>query len=510
MPNSLLPSFAPAKRTNAGRRPVRRRTIRGESRVKSWPIAVLGVPFDNVTIAEAVDRIEKMIATRRPHYVVTANVDFLVQARRDVELRRVLIEADLVLCDGAPLVWASRWLGNPLPERAAGSDVVPLLMHEATGRGHRIFLLGAGPRVAAEAAARLREQYPSLNIVGQYTPPFRSLMDLDHEEIIRRVQAAQPDVLLVSFGCPKQEKWISMHYRTLGVPVVMGVGATLDFLAGRMKRAPQVMRHSGTEWLYRLWQEPRRLFRRYADDLCRFLPALAAQWRQMLPRSGRFATPTRQSIFVGTTWFRVSVSGALDIGSLRRHARFWQEALQERRHGLCDLSQVCAIDSTGVAVLIRWRQRLLAEGHRFVLLAPSAEVRRVLQALQLSDHFLVARDWAAAQQLVDAERFGPAPVTLSGSSRPLAWQGEVTAANTAEVWQLTVQFLRALGIKGTTTVIDLSRLRFIDSTGVGLMLRVVEFARKLGMKVTFGEAPANVRNVLHLSQLGWLLNQDAR
>ena len=508
MPSRPVSSFA-LTQWAAARQPGRRRTVPRESGAKSWPIAVLGVPFDNVTIAEAVDRIETMIATRRSHYVVTANVDFLVQARRDVELRRVLLEADLVLCDGAPLVWATRWLGNPLPERAAGSDVVPVLIHAAARKGHRIFLLGAGPHVAAEAAARLRAQYPSLNLVGQYTPPFCPLLDLDHEEIVRRVQAAQPDVLLVSFGCPKQEKWIAMHYRRLGVPVVMGVGATIDFLAGRVKRAPYWMRHGGIEWLYRLRQEPRRLFRRYAGDLCRFLPALAMQWKQMPPRSGHLASPTRQSMFVGTTWLRVWASGALNIRSLKHNARFWREAMQERRHCLCDLSQVCTIDSTGVAMLVRWGQRLLAQGHRFVLLAPSAEVRRVLHNLQLSDHVLISEDWPAAQRLIEAERIGPAPVILRGSPRPLAWQGEITAANTEEVWQLTVQLIRALGSKGTILVIDLSRVRFIDSTGVGLMLRIAEFARQAGMKVSFGGAQANVRNVLHLSQLDWLLNQNS-
>src|SRR4051812_24425025 len=121
-----------------------------------WPVAMLGVPFDNLGITAAIARMEAMIATRRPHYVVTANVDFLVQSLRDVELQRILLEADLVLCDGTPLVWASRLLGNPLPERVAGSDVVPLLIHTAAERGHRIFFLGAGAGVAGAAAERLQ------------------------------------------------------------------------------------------------------------------------------------------------------------------------------------------------------------------------------------------------------------------------------------------------------------------------------------------------------------------
>ena len=127
-----------------------------------WPIALLGVPFDPLTLPGAVDRIEAMVVARTPHYVVTANVDFLVQARSDAELHRILVDADLVLCDGTPLVWASRWLGNALPGRVAGADLVPLLLQRAAVRGWKIFLLGSAPGVAAEAARRLAEQYPTL------------------------------------------------------------------------------------------------------------------------------------------------------------------------------------------------------------------------------------------------------------------------------------------------------------------------------------------------------------
>src|SRR5690606_34730820 len=147
----------------------------------------------------------------------------LVQAQRDVELRRILIEADLLLCDGTPLVWASHALGNPLQERVAGSDVIPAVIAAAATKGHRIFLLGAAAGVAAEATARLRQRYPALNIVDHYAPPFAELLKMDHDEIVRRVQAARPDILLVSFGCAKQEKWVAMHSRPLGVRVSVRV-----------------------------------------------------------------------------------------------------------------------------------------------------------------------------------------------------------------------------------------------------------------------------------------------
>src|SRR5438093_589650 len=129
------------------------------------PVAILGVPFDSLTQTQALAAIEKMIASGQPHYLATANVDFLVQARRDTELRRILVEADLVLCDGTPLVWASRWLGNALPERVAGADLVPELLAVAADKSYRVFFLGGKTEVAARAVQRLQTRYPDIDIV---------------------------------------------------------------------------------------------------------------------------------------------------------------------------------------------------------------------------------------------------------------------------------------------------------------------------------------------------------
>src|SRR5258708_34368526 len=221
-----------------------RRFPAAEQPAERWPVAILGVPFDPVTIDSAIARITQMVVSRRPAYVVTPNVDFLVQSRRDAELLRILLEAHLVLCDGKPLVWASRWLGNPLPERVAGADLVPRFIALAEQRGFRLFLLGATPEASSRGVARLRERHPALVIAGHYSPPFRPLVEMDNEEISRRIWAARPDVVLVSFGCPKQEKWIAQNYQALGVPVCIGVGATIDFLAGQVRRAPRWMQRA--------------------------------------------------------------------------------------------------------------------------------------------------------------------------------------------------------------------------------------------------------------------------
>ncbi|MDF3059252.1 MAG: WecB/TagA/CpsF family glycosyl transferase [Rariglobus sp.] len=492
--------------------PRQRNDLRPDSRLADhgWPVAILGVPFDNVTLGAAVARISTMIADRRPHYVATANMDFLVQARGDVELRRILLEADLVLCDGTPLVWASRWLGNPLRERVAGADLVPALIREAAGKGHRIFLLGAGAGVAASAAEHLQGRFPELIICGHYSPPYSDLLEMDHEEAAGRIREARPDLLLVSFGCPKQEKWIAMHYRSLGVPVVIGVGASLDFLAERVRRAPLWMQRSGLEWAYRLVQEPRRLFRRYANDLVRFAPAMTSQWLNLSPRLLPFTRRSdHRASFSASSWIQLWAAEALTILSLKKDARFWSEAMQQKRHCLLDLSRVRAIDSTGTALLARWRQQLHAQGLQFVLISPSTEVKRALRHLQLQDHFLTAANWAEAQGLIKATQLPSRPVTLSGSPRPLAWRGEVTAENIDQVWQLTIDLLRSLGTRQVTLVIDLSQVRFIDSSGVGLMLRVTNWARQNDTEVRFSDPQPDVLNVLQMTRLDHLLLQPA-
>ena len=253
-----------------------KRAVAGRHAAEGPPIAMLGVAFDNVSLSGALGRIQAMIAARVPSYIVTANVDFLVQARRNAELRRVLLDAHLVLCDGMPLVWASRWLGNPLPERVAGADLAPQLIRVAAEHNYRLFFLGATPEANARAIANVRAQFPNANIAGHFSPPFRPLPEMDNGAIRRRILAAQPDILFVALGCPKAEIWMARHHQSLGVPVMIGVGATMDFLAGDVKRAPLWMQRAGAEWVFRLFQEPRRLFRRYAANLWSFIPAMAA------------------------------------------------------------------------------------------------------------------------------------------------------------------------------------------------------------------------------------------
>jgi len=474
------------------------------------PIAILGVPFDPLTLTDALAEIEKMIASRRAHYLVTANVDFLVQAKRDLELRRILIEADLTLCDGTPLLWASRWLGNPLPERVAGADLVPRLIEVAALKQYRLFFLGGKPEVTAQAVAQVKRQYPGLAVTG-YSPPFRPLLEMPQADILRRIREAKPDVLLVSFGCPKAEKWMAMHYKSLGVPVIIGVGGTIDFLAGGLKRAPVWMQRCGAEWLFRLLQEPRRLARRYGSDLWDFSRAILQQWWRLQGRPQRARhTPPVSAVVMEPTWQRLRVPDRFDLHGIGRAADIWGKC--NRRHCLLELGNVKFIDSSALALLVRLDRELRRADRRLVLLDPSREVQRALKLMRLDTFFLTARDVLEARQVIHKsmqEEAAPVALPAFSSHPPLAWQGEITHHNVHRVWHLTKTQIEAMAPWRKDLVIEVSAVRFIDSAGLGLMLRAKKEAERLGATLTFACVPPAVQNALKEAELHIVCRQEA-
>jgi exopolysaccharide biosynthesis WecB/TagA/CpsF family protein/anti-anti-sigma factor len=408
------------------------------SRLTAPPVALLGVVFDNITAAETLARIDQMIASRRPHYIVTANVDFLAQARRDAELRRILLDADLVLCDGTPLVWASRLLDNPLPERVAGSDLMPHLLNAAVRKKYRLFFLGATAEANEQAAVNVRAQFSEVIIAGHYSPPFRPLAEMDNGEIVRRIRAARPDVLFVAFGCPKAEKWMAMNYRALGVPVTIGVGATIDFLAGRVKRAPLWMRRAGVEWVFRLWQEPRRLFKRYLGDLRIFAGAMFAQFLVMrLWRFARCAGMRTLPILVGPAWQRVRAPARLDKTSISQDAKMWEMLAGDDRHCLLELDDVKFIDSAGMAILVRLQYQLRTRGQRLILLSPSTVIYRALGLMRWAAFFEIANNRAEAHRLIQTDVEKRRMPMRAGMRCPLIWRRKITAGNPVDTWEIT-------------------------------------------------------------------------
>lgn len=232
-------------------------------------IKFMNTDIDNLTMAETLNEIEKLIQKKNCSYVVTPNVDHIVRLEKDEELQKVYKNASLILTDGKPLIWISKWYKTPIKEKISGSDLFPRVCQLAANKNYTMYLLGAAEGVADTAARNLMKKYPGLNIVGTYSPPFGSEKnEQEMNKIKTQIQDVHPDILIVGLGCPKQEKFMYYHCKELGVPISFGLGASIDFEAGNIKRAPKWMSNHGLEWLYRFSKEPKRLFKRYfVDDL---------------------------------------------------------------------------------------------------------------------------------------------------------------------------------------------------------------------------------------------------
>ena len=235
-------------------------------------VAILGIPVHDVTIDETLALIDQFVREGTPHQLCTVNPEFIMAAQHDAEFKHILNHSALNLPDGIGVVWAARRLGHPLRERVAGSDLVGLIADRAQTTGWRIFLLGAAEGVADQAAIILRGRYPQVHIVGAYAGSPRPEEEAD---IAAQIRSSGADVLLVAYGAPKQDKWIDRNIERTGVAVAIGIGGSLDFIAGTQKRAPRWMQRLGLEWLYRLVREPWRWRRQLA--LPRFVWAVLRQ-----------------------------------------------------------------------------------------------------------------------------------------------------------------------------------------------------------------------------------------
>lgn len=211
--------------------------------------------------------------------VMYANVHVLNTAYRDPELRRILNRADLVYCDGAGIKLGAKLLGQYMPERMTGADWIYSLCAVCQEQGFSLYFLGGEPGVAARAAARLADQYPALKIVGTHHGHYCH-NGTENDAVVSKIKALHPDILLVGFGTPLQEKWIDQNFERLNIPVVWAVGALVDFVTGKKPRAPRWMLDHGLEWLYRLWAEPKRLWKRYIVGNPLFI------WRVLMQRLG--------------------------------------------------------------------------------------------------------------------------------------------------------------------------------------------------------------------------------
>lgn len=241
-------------------------------------IEMMGCYIDSLSMEETLARIEGFIASGKPRQHVVVNVDTLVKARRDPELRRVINACDLISADGMPVVWASWVLGKPLPERVAGVELFEAVMKRAAEKGWRVFLLGAHEEVVTKVKGVYEHRYPQIVIAGFRNGYWRAEQE---DGVVEQIKSSRADVLFVAISSPKKEQFLGTYQSRMGVAYSLGVGGAFDVAAGKVRRAPRWMQRAGLEWFFRFLQEPRRMFRRYFIDDTAFVGMVAREfWRR--------------------------------------------------------------------------------------------------------------------------------------------------------------------------------------------------------------------------------------
>jgi N-acetylglucosaminyldiphosphoundecaprenol N-acetyl-beta-D-mannosaminyltransferase len=239
---------------------------------------------------QAIEHIETLCLTQQGGFVVTPNVDHVCMAETDAKLREAYRKAALSLVDGTPLLWLGQAMGEPFPEKISGSDLVLPLMQRAAEQHLSVYFLGGQEHVGPKAKEVLLHAFPKLRIVGMHSPPLGFEKNAAQSaEVLRKINEVKPHILLVALGCPKQEKWMLEHQDAYAPAVALGIGATLDFIAGVVRRSPAWMSRAGLEWVYRLVQEPKRMAERY---LVRDRAIVGIAWRMLrMPKTQRLMGP---------------------------------------------------------------------------------------------------------------------------------------------------------------------------------------------------------------------------
>ncbi len=468
-------------------------------------LIILGVPIDDLTLPAALDQIDEFVeigrATGTSHQIATINADFVTKALDDPELRLILQEADMATADGMPLVWGARLLGVPLEGRVTGADLVPALAERAAQKGYSMYMLGAAPGIAQRAADILCERYPGLKIAGVYSPPPSSVLEMD-ASVAQRVQDAKPDILLVAFGNPKQEKWINMYAHQIRVPVMIGVGGTLDFIAGVTKRAPEWMQRTGLEWSYRLMQEPRRLWKRYVVDMFGFGTFFIRQWWLLRQRPAPAAAlPTHDTILVGDTAV-INLNGRLDVNSAQAFGEQAEQALGNAPRIVVNLEHTEFIDSRGMGALVALSKRA-RDAHGQVYLAavppPIAQTLQLMRLDKLFESFPTVTEALGAHREMTAAN--PASTKSNSAWTVIAVPRRLDAESAPAISAQTEQVIET----NPRVVLDFHDTAFITSAGLAVLVKLQKLAQARGGALHLASCSADVVQVLRLVKLDRVL-----
>ncbi len=497
--------------------------------MEAGTVVILGIAVDNLDMDETVERIFEMVESyesdRRPKQVATVNVDFVVNTltwglnrARHPELLDILRRTDLVTADGMPIVWTSMLLGTPLKARVAGSDLVPLLAGKAAERGKSLYFLGGKPGSAERAADILKQANPGLKIAGIGAPFVHidgiELADSEENDqaVSEEINRSQADILLIAFGNPKQEIWFDRNRGRLKVPVSIGIGGTFEFIAGSVSRAPIWMQKSGVEWIYRIFQDPKRLWKRYLVGFFKFglliWPAvLHVRFRRFLYRWKNKRTEESESAEPGRT------RGPMDFRTVRLPERF--DAAYSNRLGnrfgteegeadllILDFGDVGFIDSTGIGFIVgEWRRRN-RDGKKLRLVGVRPPVVRFFKLNRLWDIFHeIAEesiDDALASCKTGEEANGfPYRRRENGEYVLFEFSGSLNADRVRRVD--TASFHR--DFKEKNAIFDLTRLKFVDSTGLALFVKALKHQRQKNKALILCGMQDSVRQLFRITRL---------
>ncbi|MBR6698050.1 MAG: WecB/TagA/CpsF family glycosyltransferase [Lachnospiraceae bacterium] len=230
-------------------------------------IQLMNICIDNVSMEEVIAEVDFIINNNLKKYVVTPNVDHIVKLEKNEEFKKAYDEAGMVLVDGTPLMWISKWYRTPLKEKITGPRLTETLIELAATRGYTVFFLGAAEGVAKKAEELMKIKYKSLNTVGSYSPQYGFENDKEEiNKIVTLINEAKPDLLIAGMGSPKTEIFLNKHIHNMNIHIALSVGAAIDFMAGNVSRCPSWINKIGFEWLYRFFKEPKRMFKRYFID----------------------------------------------------------------------------------------------------------------------------------------------------------------------------------------------------------------------------------------------------
>ncbi|MEI7911769.1 MAG: WecB/TagA/CpsF family glycosyltransferase [Verrucomicrobiota bacterium] len=470
------------------------------------PLTVLlGLPFHDLSLTETLAYCATAMQGERSHFLVTANVDFTTQAYKDLDLRKIVFFADRVVCDGMPLVWLSRWLGHPLRERVTGSDMVPKLLEICGRDGCPVYFFGSDRATLEEAKGIVETRFPGLKVVGIDSPPMGAVIEWDNEALCAKMRASGARLLLVCLGCPKQERWIWAHHHETGIPLSIGVGASLDFITGKQKRAPRWMQVSGMEWFWRMSGSPSRLAARYYKD---FLFLLAATSQQILSQR-------RRKVLGGAARHDPAPTQS-KVGELNRIA--WHGDLQQGGLAgaplpsaplaapvLLNAGGVTFIDSTGLGQLARLIRQCRAAGQLLVVVGPTAAFRAAVVAVRMDSLFpMVDSEAAALGWLANHETSGGHHKLIDDGVVWVSFNRALDALYHDEMTALLDSAIATNAAVIRSLVVDLRGVEFIDSRAVGGLIRAWKTLLSMGGNLYLaGASPAlcEILDLLHLNKI---------